>query len=193
MLRINFTLCIIGDATETATKMLQANSAIIDSPETNDPNQSLFTPSTSKLVIMSICTLGLYNIYWFYKNWCVFKKAGKKCNPFLRSLFAPLFAYSCFYEIRDLQLKNGIRVEIPIFFLAITYFILDIMVKLPDPYWLLSLLSFLPIAAANQVALQVNQAQFPGFISNHKFSKLNWLGIIIGGTMFLLCIFGTLF
>ncbi|MBA2650727.1 MAG: hypothetical protein H0U73_00445 [Tatlockia sp.] len=175
--------------------MLQENSAIINSAiETNDHDQSpLFTPSTSKLVIMSICTLGLYDIYWFYKNWRVLKKAGKKCNPFLRALFAPLFAYFCFKEIRNLQFKNGIRQKFPIFFLAITYFILHVMVKLPDPYWLLTFLGFLPIASANQIALQINQAQFPGFVSNHKISKWNWVAIIIGGTIFLLCIFGTLY
>lgn len=32
-----------------------------------------FTASTLKLVLMSVCTLGLYELYWFYKNWVLIK------------------------------------------------------------------------------------------------------------------------
>jgi len=28
-----------------------------------------FTPSTLKFVLMSVCTFGIYELYWFYKNW----------------------------------------------------------------------------------------------------------------------------
>jgi hypothetical protein len=175
--------------------MLEASSTndceIIDStPHAVDYGYHFFTPSTTKLVVMSICTLGAYEFYWFYKNWSILKNAGRKCNPLLRSLFSPLFAYSCFREIRKLQIKNNVHLKFPITFLSITYFILTMTSILPDPYWLTSFLTFLPVVLANKVALAINQVQFPGFISNDKFSKWNWFGIILGGIVLVLAVLG---
>ena len=44
------------------------------SPETPTITDERFQPryypvSTTKLVVLSILTGGLYEIYWFYKNW----------------------------------------------------------------------------------------------------------------------------
>ncbi len=173
--------------------MLQTSkNDIIPAPESGDFEQTLFTPSTTKLLLMSFCTLGIYNIYWFYKNWWFLKKTGKKCTPLLRAAFAPLFAYSCFYELKMLQFDNNVNLKFPILFLSILYFMLHLMIKLPDPYWLISYLSVLPIVLANKVALNINQAMFPGLIINNKFSKWNWLVLILGGTIFVLSILGGL-
>ena len=52
-----------------------------------------FPVSTLKLVIMSFCTLGVYEIYWFWMNWCSIKRHGERnIMPIWRSLFAPLSA-----------------------------------------------------------------------------------------------------
>src|SRR6266571_6685632 len=37
--------------------------------ETTKPQASFFVVSPAKLAIMSVATLGLYQIYWFYRNW----------------------------------------------------------------------------------------------------------------------------
>jgi hypothetical protein len=165
---------------------------IVDSePDGIDYKFSFFTPSTTKLVVMSIFTLGLYELYWFYKNWLVINNAGKKCNPLLRAFFAPLFAYACFWHIRESKIKNKVDVKFPIIFLSIVYFILQATWNLPAQYGLISFLSFLPIAIANRTALTINQAQFPGFISDNKFSKWNYLAIIFGGIMVVFVILGS--
>jgi len=36
---------------------------------TSTASLKFFTTSTLKFVVMSICTFGLYELYWFYKNW----------------------------------------------------------------------------------------------------------------------------
>ena len=45
---------------------------------TSIPEQSntplYFPVSNTKLVLLSVCTLGLYEFYWFYKNWALVKE-----------------------------------------------------------------------------------------------------------------------
>lgn len=149
------------------------------------PNKEFFffTPSTTKLIVMSICTLGLYELYWFYKNWVILKSVGTNCIPILRVIFAPLFAYSCFWYINQSKINKKIDLKFPIISLAVFYFILCVSANFPDPYSLISYFTFVPVAIANRIALAVNNAQLPGFASNSKFSKWNWLAIIIGGPL----------
>ena len=145
---------------------------------------NFFTPSDIKLAMMSICTCGLYELYWFYKNWVILKKMGKECSPFWRTIFAPLFAYSCFWNIRESMIKNKVDEKLPIIFLALSYFILRIILSQSSwPYSLISLLSFWPVMIANTGALAVNKVHSMEFVSNNKFSMWNWFAIILGGTL----------
>jgi len=46
-----------------------------------------FAVSPLKLVVMSICTMGIYELYWFYKNWVLIKeRESLDIKPFLESL-----------------------------------------------------------------------------------------------------------
>jgi len=50
--------------------------------------------STMKLSILSLATFGLYQLFWFYKNWV--KVRARSCyvmSPFWRAVFSPLFCY----------------------------------------------------------------------------------------------------
>lgn len=42
-----------------------------------------FAVSATKFIVMSACTLGLYEVFWFYKNWQrVKEKTGAQMMPF---------------------------------------------------------------------------------------------------------------
>lgn len=51
--------------------------SVVDNESISKSN-SFFTVSTKKLLIMSLVTLGFYNIYWFYKNWVVIQEETNK-------------------------------------------------------------------------------------------------------------------
>jgi hypothetical protein len=52
-----------------------------DAQASTEPPPELFTASTFKLVLMSLCTFGLYEVYWFYKNWvCIKKRTGENLS-----------------------------------------------------------------------------------------------------------------
>ncbi len=150
-----------------------------------------FTPSTRKLVIMSLCTVSLYVIYWFYKNWRVIQSAGYKCNPIRRSiLFSTIFAYSCFKHIKKSMMQNNIDMVFPVGILAILFFLLAISSIYPTYIGIIiSSFMFLPIIPANRVALAVNQARYADFVSDDSFSAWNWFAIMLSGLVIILIIF----
>lgn len=151
-----------------------------------------FTTSTLKLALMSICTLGIYELYWFYKNWLLIKKrTGQNIMPFWRAFFAPFWAYSCFKNVKESAKEHDVPESLSIGVLAIVYFILQSLWKLPDPYWLVSFLSFTVILPANSVALNINKRLISNFKNNESFSGWNWVGLVLGGLLAMLSIVGS--
>ena len=161
----------------------------ISSPTTMAPY--FFTTSTLKLTLMSICTLGLYELYWFYKNWVLIKeRTGQNLMPFWRAFFAPIWAYSCFKHIKTSAGENNLPESFSAGSLALLYFLLEILWRLPDPFWLISIFGFIPIVVANKAALKVNKTLIFDFNNNEKFSAWNWVGLVLGGLLFLLSVLG---
>ena len=64
------------------------------------PIEYFYTP-TIRLLLFYCLTLGVYTVYWFYKNWVAVNKASSnnKIYPFLRSLFAVFFCWRLFDRI----------------------------------------------------------------------------------------------
>ena len=152
--------------------------------------QYYFTTSTLKLALMSICTAGFYELYWFYKNWVLIKKrTGQNIMPFWRAFFAPLWAYSCFKHIKTSADENNIEESLPIGVLAFLYFIFQALWRLPDPYWLVSFFSFAFLIPVNSAALKVNRRLIADFTNNEKFSGWNWAGLVFVGLLFALLLF----
>lgn len=178
---------------EENTNPYATPSSSVDTESTpNTSSPYYFTTSTLKLSLMSICTLGFYELYWFYKNWVMVKKrTGERITPFWRAVFAPLWAYSCFKRIKATAEHNQVPEALPIGLLAIIYFILHALWRLPDPFWLVAYFSFLAIVPANNVALSINRHLQPDFKNNDRFSGWNWVGLILGGLFFLLALVGT--
>jgi len=153
-----------------------------------------FTTSTLKLTVMAICSLGIYQLYWFYKNWILIKeRTGQNIMPFWRAIFSVFWAYSCFKHIKSSAKENQLEVpeaSFPIGMLAGAYFILQVGPS-SDSYWLLSLFSFVLLIPANSVALRVNKHLDPDFANNERLSGLNWAGLVIGGLLLVLLLLGT--
>jgi hypothetical protein len=69
----------------------------------------LYIP-VSRLVIMSMFTLGLYEAYWIYKNWRYIKERDKlNIQPFWRGIFGVFFCHSLLKAIHDDSEVNNIQ------------------------------------------------------------------------------------
>ncbi len=154
----------------------------------------LFPVATHKFVVLSICSFGIYELYWCYQNWKRLKQAsGENLSPFWRAFFAPLWGFSLFKRIRALALSTGTPIDWSSGVLATFYLVLNITWRLPDPWWLISLATFIPILPVQQAAQRVNE-RYAGDIAegrNDSYSTANIVLIVLGGLFLILAVVGT--
>lgn len=146
--------------------------------------------SNTKLIMLSILTFGLYEIYWFYRQWKFVKKVKNlKLTPWARGLFAPLFAYSLFKYIFELS-KDADEKQTPSAgWLAAGYFILVSMGRLSGWGWMISFLSVLPIIPAQNHINLLFKKDFPKTEVSTTFNWKEVVAMIIGGIILLLSLF----
>jgi hypothetical protein len=150
-----------------------------------------FAVSVMKLLVMSICTAGFYQLYWFYKNWDRIK-ADERLDimPLMRAIFSVFFCYQLFARMKNFEhpgVQPGKLLAGP---LATIWIVTNIMWRLPDPYWLPSLFSFIALLPAQRRANKINAAVDPGHLPNNRFTALNWVAIVIFASIFMLAIIG---
>jgi len=100
--------------------------------------------SVTKFIILTVVTLGLYEIWWIYKSWCFFgDKERSDIMPALRTVFSIIFLIPLFNKILKLAKGNGYKHDYVSAFLFVGYVIASFIAMLPDPFWLLTLFSFI--------------------------------------------------
>ncbi|MFK3722840.1 hypothetical protein ACI2KE_03155 [Pseudomonas monteilii] len=79
-------------------------------PVTSVDEPMFFVVSPRKMVIMSILTLNLYTVYWFYRNWRLYKRhSGESLWPLVRTIFGIFFVHGLLKRV-DRQIKLTGRV-----------------------------------------------------------------------------------
>lgn len=79
----------------------QTESSIINN-ENHKEELTYFHVSEKKLIIMGVFTVGLYELYWFYRNWSHVRfKMGSKIMPVWRSIFAIIYSFFLFKKIKN--------------------------------------------------------------------------------------------
>ena len=156
----------------------------------SDSQIPFFAVSPLKLVVMSVCTFGLYDLYWFYKNWQLFKLREKeKISPFWRAFFAIFFCHSLFSEIREWQQELG-KGAMPAGWLALGWIVTNFMWRLPDPLWLISMASVVFLVPVQKVVNEINRVEAPEHDPNAKIQGANWIAIVLGGLLLALVLVG---
>lgn len=151
-----------------------------------------FSVSPLKLFVMSICTLGLYQLYWYYKNWSLIKKReNTNILPVLRSLFAIFFCFHLFERIQNSADSISLKKSFNSYLLAAGWILFSFLSYLPNPYWLITYCSVIFLLPVQMVANEINITLCPKCDPNKKYSGWNVLGIIIGGLIFVLAVLGT--
>lgn len=150
-----------------------------------------FSASSLKLAVMCVCTLGLYEVFWFYKNWVLIKeRSGTSIMPVWRSVFSPIWAYSCFKRIGLTAIEKQMNLSVPAGLLAVAYFVLNAFAVLKNAYSLIALFTCIPLLFANNAATVINRHVDGSFKQNSKFSIWNWLVIIPVGMLLILTLIG---
>lgn len=152
-----------------------------------------FAVSPAKLVVMSICTLGMYEIYWFYKHWNQIRVTNRqKVLPFLRAMFSIFTCHFLFMRIKDEAQSSGIAAMFSPGLLTFCYIV-------PSLFWgssgilcLLGLGSLWALVTVQRVANSLNDHFAPDADRNERYSVTNIVFMAIGGLLFLLVVIGSM-
>lgn len=113
-------------------------------------------------------------------------------SPFWRAVFAPIWTFSLLERINKRAKKNRLAADWSANALAIAYLVLTIAWRLPDPYWLISLVAFLPLLPVQRTINALNSEMAPAAERNTRFSGANVVLVVVGGLFLVLTILGTL-
>lgn len=167
------------------------------SPDTNDPVDTLgkdqshndvvpqfFAMSPVKFIAMSLCTFGIYEVYWSYKNWKVIKDRDQsEILPFWRAVFYALWHYSLLTELNKTLESRALSSGGYRGLLAASVLILNATWRLPDPFWLVSFLTFLGFLPP---LLAMRRPEPTGVIQEQtrSFHPSNLIAYLFGGPAF---------
>jgi hypothetical protein len=151
--------------------------------EQSDDARPLFFPvSTTKLVVLSVLSFGLYELFWFYKNWCLVRERERSnIQPFWRAFFGYFFCYSLFDKVQDEGYRLNDLPSLHAGLLAAGWIICNLLWKLPDPYWLVCFAAVLFIVPVQRLATRINISVAPNHDRNTKFTPWNWAIVAVGG------------
>ena len=163
-----------------------------DSPTAPDASENFFAVTPLKLAIMSLTTFNLYLLYWFYKNWkAVQRITGEKLNAPIRAFFYVLVSYGLLVRIRrHAESVGGVKL-FPAGALALTVFLIGMLWRLPEPYWLVSFFGFLPLIPAQNTVNEMNARVAPAADRNARFHGWNWLALTLGSVMVIMAVIGS--
>ena len=141
-----------------------------------------FAVSPVKLVALSVCTLGIYQIYWFYKHWVLIKEHSEPhIVPWARAFFGFFWCYSCFEFIRNEERHLDLEPTLRAGPLTIAWIAVSLTWRLPEPYFLIGFLAPLLLVPVQRHVNRINALVAPGHDENAHFSAWNWLAVVLGG------------
>lgn len=159
-----------------------------------DARDAYFTVGALKFSLLSLTTLGIYPLYWFYQNWKIVReRENASLSPFWRTFFTPIWIFSLGSHFRACAAAEDFSLALPVTLLGISYIVLNAVLRLPDPYWLISLLSFVPIIPFDTAARRINGSGSLAPPTHGTFSGWNIVCMIVGTLVLLLALVGVFF
>jgi len=166
------------------------------SVDEQDPQETVpiyFPASLTKLIVLSICTFSLYQIYWFGENWRLENnRTNEGLRPAWRAIFGLFFCHALLSRIKRYARQAGVPATYPPALLTLAWILLTLSYRLPDPYSLVGIFSFLPLLPVQGTIRRINRQETPQADRNTRFSGRNWVAVVIGGIIYVLAVLGTL-
>lgn len=150
-----------------------------------------FAVGIPKLILMSILTVGLYEVLWFYWNWRRIKQRTEEdLWPVPRAAFAVLFFHPLMKEIEDYARERQFLLSFSKAGLTLLFFLLNVAWQLPQAWWLIGFASVIPLAIVQRQVNALHQAV--GVADrNSRIRGWNWLAVALGVPLILLAILGS--
>jgi len=135
---------------------------------------------------LSILSFGIYETYWFYRNWRAIKiQQNVNLSPFWRACFSVIFAYRMFKDILSTATELGYKEIYSPGFLAIGYWAFCALSRASGYWALLSLASFFVFIPVQKAAVFNNQ-QLGVSVEKSGLCRGEILSLIIGWVVVIL-------
>lgn len=167
-------------------------------------NLAFYVVSPVKFFTLFFFTLGLYGVYWHYKNWTLYKAAynDHKPIPVMRAIFSVFFTHSLFSAIdrritdtgKDFKWNASAWAAIGVTALVVS----NIIDRIPAAGAMGELFAFMPIPLTLVYGLALLKAQRainvscndPQGKSNRAITWANCIWIFLGAILFTLALLG---
>ena len=185
---------MLNNSPQSSIANLINEDVISDLKSKKHRNLEFFQVSSFKFAVMATCTLGLYEFYWFYKNWELTKiREESKIIPLLRAFFSFIFCFSLISKIRDRGVTKGLELtfglnsshhkfKCSVWLVCIPWISTSLMLYSSKPIWWLSLFAWIYLLPAVRLVNDITKLVSPDSDKNSSFSVWNWLAIVLGGT-----------
>jgi len=187
------------------------NENIYSTPESEldngelDLDQEFYVVSIGKFSLLFFATMGMYSLYWFYRNWQLFKiRNGENIWPVARAIFSIFFVHSLFNKVDDKLKEAESSFSWHPSALATTYVVLSVLGHITDslssaevgsPYTdfisLLAVPFFFYIMFKAQKAINTTENDLEGK-SNSALTGANYFWVLFGIVLWAAVILGSL-
>lgn len=161
--------------------------------EPYDNRKGLYYVPVWKFALLNLATLGVFSVYWGYRQWKFLRDSGKNSQavPWLAGLFLPFTLYSLLKSFTQLDGEEELTTKKKMVFGAavVAYIMLNSVGTLEGIFFLISLFSFVvlfyPLKIVNGYFLKLdkNVANIP------KIPWWKWLLIVLGLIFALIVLF----
>lgn len=122
-------------------------------------------------VVLTLATLGLYLIFWFYRVWTYFRVVrGISVIPLLRAVFHIFFIYPLLRNLRDEARRRGYPESPPAGPLSVLFVALSFCGVLPPPAMFVQMLNVVALLPAFEMANYIWRKEWPGIPERRGFS-----------------------
>jgi hypothetical protein len=178
--------------------------ANLDAGPDTSVESDFYVVSTLKFTALFVATLGMYQVYWFYKNWRQYKQASGNWDiwPVPRAIFAIFFIHALFRHVNaKLERQDGaaewnhrLHATVLVIFSLMTTLLDRLGEKLigspVSDILALSLLIpmyFLYASAQQRINFACGD---PEGVSNSRFTWANHVWLVLGVLIWFLAIYG---
>jgi hypothetical protein len=177
----------------------------------SDGDNAFYVVSMLKFTLLFIFTLGMYRLYWFYKNWSSYKDRSRYAGstdgniwPIPRTIFSIFFIHSLFYKVDEYATEKqrplNWKVDTSATILVLLVIVSNICGRLWDKDIGLPLTGYIWIASIPAMYFSCRNAQQfiniscgdPEGTSNSQLTGANWAWMVVGSIFWLLTVAGLL-
>jgi len=151
-----------------------------------------YVVSLNKFLILFVATIGMYQLYWFYNNWSLYKlSSGEKIWPIPRAIFCIFFTHSLFekFDEKNKQLNNAFNwSSYTLATLFVSFSVVSYVLDRPSDSPYTDLISFFSLPVLGWCLYQAQICANtvcgdPDGKKNHQLTWANYIWVVLGVLM----------